>query len=271
MEPCLVYPKKPSEELVEALRQAGVGWVGVGLVEELADSSYGEGFSVCLVELDAEGAFGFCRALRAHEFFDLPLLVVAECDRLFELITRTELFDDFVCRPLRSAELVSRIEILAKKAAPEESSRVIVYGPLALNTETYQAAIGGRPLDLTYMEYELLRFFASNPGKVFRRETLLNRVWGYDYYGGARTVDVHVRRLRAKLGEEHAHLIQTVRSVGYRFGQARWSIPDTTPGRGELPAASGSDVFTQRGSESTERRPSDREKAAPSTRRARRR
>lgn len=271
MEPCLVYPKKPSEELIEALRRAGVGWVGVGLVEEVAESSYGEGLSVCLVELDAEGAFGFCRALRAHEFVDLPLLVVAESDRLFELITRTELFDDFVCRPLRSTELASRIEILAKKAAPEESSRVIVYGPLALNTETYQAAIGGRPLDLTYMEYELLRFFASNPGKVFRRETLLNRVWGYDYYGGARTVDVHVRRLRAKLGEEHAHLIQTVRSVGYRFGQARWSIPDGTPGGSELPTArSGSGVVSERGSESRERGRFDREKAVPSSRRPRR-
>ena len=75
------------------------------------------------------------------------------------------------------------------------------------------------------MEYELLKFLAQNPGKVFTREMLLNRVWGYEYYGGARTVDVHVRRLRAKLGEEHAGLIQTVRSVGYRFGQSRWGGP----------------------------------------------
>ena len=71
------------------------------------------------------------------------------------------------------------------------------------------------------MEYELLRFLASNPGRVFNRETLLSRVWGYEYYGGARTVDVHIRRLRTKLGEEHAHLIQTVRSVGYKLGQSR--------------------------------------------------
>jgi DNA-binding winged helix-turn-helix (wHTH) protein len=91
-----------------------------------------------------------------------------------------------------------------------------------LNLETYQAAVSGRVLDLTYMEYELLRFLAGHPAKVFTRETLLSRVWGYEYYGGARTVDVHIRRLRAKLGEEHAHLIQTVRSVGYRFGQVAW-------------------------------------------------
>jgi DNA-binding response OmpR family regulator len=92
-----------------------------------------------------------------------------------------------------------------------------------LNLETYQAAVAGKALDLTYMEYELLRFLAARPGKVFTRETLLSRVWGYEYYGGARTVDVHVRRLRAKLGEEHAHLIETVRSVGYRFGHGTWA------------------------------------------------
>ncbi len=99
---------------------------------------------------------------------------------------------------------------------------MIEYGPLTLNLETYQAQISGHPLDLTYMEYELLKFLASHPGKVFTREVLLNRVWGYEYYGGARTVDVHVRRLRAKLGEEHSHMIQTLRSVGYKLGQSRW-------------------------------------------------
>ena len=94
-----------------------------------------------------------------------------------------------------------------------------------INLETYQASIHARALDLTYMEYELLRFLATNPNRVFTRETLLNRVWGYEYYGGARTVDVHVRRLRAKLGEENAYLIQTVRSVGYKFGTAGpWSV-----------------------------------------------
>jgi DNA-binding response OmpR family regulator len=102
---------------------------------------------------------------------------------------------------------------------------MVEYSGLALNLETYQASIMGRPLYLTYMENELLKFLAQHPGKVFTREMLLSRVWGYEYYGGARTVDVHIRRLRAKLGEEHANLIQTVRSVGYRFGQSRWGTP----------------------------------------------
>ena len=81
---------------------------------------------------------------------------------------------------------------------------------------------GEERINLTPLEFDLLHALASRPQQVFTREMLLNRVWGYEYYGGARTVDVHVRRLRAKLGEEHAGLIQTVRSVGYRFGQSRW-------------------------------------------------
>jgi DNA-binding response OmpR family regulator len=89
---------------------------------------------------------------------------------------------------------------------------------LELDLATYQAKVGDRSLDLTYMEYELLSFFVRHPGRVWSREQLLSRVWGYDYFGGARTVDVHVRRLRAKLGEERAGWITTVRSVGYRFG-----------------------------------------------------
>ena len=93
---------------------------------------------------------------------------------------------------------------------------MIRLGALALDTETYRVTANGRSLDLTFKEFELLRFLASSPGRVFTRPTLLREVWGYDFYGGTRTVDVHVRRLRAKLGPEHEHLIETVRSVGYR-------------------------------------------------------
>ena len=117
---------------------------------------------------------------------------------------------------------MARLQHLFWRTGQSMRPDIIEYGPLMLNLETYQAAVAGRVLDLTYMEYELLRFLAGHPAKVFTRETLLSRVWGYEYYGGARTVDVHIRRLRAKLGEEHAHLIQTVRSVGYRFGQVAW-------------------------------------------------
>jgi DNA-binding response OmpR family regulator len=125
--------------------------------------------------------------------------------------------------PFHPRELEARLRHVFAHTATSAKPDTVDYGGLVLNLETYQASIDGHPLDLTYMEYELLKFLTQNPGKVFTREILLSRVWGYDYYGGARTVDVHIRRLRAKLGEEHANLIQTVRSVGYRFGQSRWS------------------------------------------------
>jgi DNA-binding response OmpR family regulator len=167
-------------------------------------------------------AMSLCRHLRRREE-PVPLLLIVARHEVAELKLRNDLFDDFCVAPLHPGELPARVEHLFWRTGQPVDQEVIEHGPLVLNLETYQAGIGGRALDLTYMEYQLLRFLATHPGKVFTRETLLNRVWGYEYYGGARTVDVHVRRLRAKLGEEHAHLIQTVRSVGYRLGQANWS------------------------------------------------
>ena len=90
-----------------------------------------------------------------------------------------------------------------------------------MNTDTYQVLVTGRILDLTYKEFELLRFLVQRPTRVFTRTELLSQVWGYNFYGGTRTVDVHVRRLRAKLGPEHEGLIQTVRGVGYRAAEPR--------------------------------------------------
>ena len=99
----------------------------------------------------------------------------------------------------------------------ETAGGVVNAGGLIIDEAAYHASLNGTPLDLTYTEFELLKYLAQHPGRVFTREMLLSDVWGYDYYGGTRTVDVHVRRLRAKLGVEHEALIGTVRNVGYRF------------------------------------------------------
>jgi DNA-binding response OmpR family regulator len=120
-------------------------------------------------------------------------------------------------RPFSAAELGARIRRARASTGVRDDEEMIRLGTLELNLATYQVTIGGRPVDFTYMEYELLKYFVLNPNRVFSREALLSAVWGYDYYGGARTVDVHVRRLRAKLGQEHASRIRTVRGVGYRF------------------------------------------------------
>jgi len=179
--------------------------------------------SVAAVLVDATSgavadAMAACKALRRLEGGFEPIVVAVLPSQLEELALRDELFDDLLVAPWSAGELAVRLRHLAAVRGTPSGAETIEHGGLTINLETYQAAIAGRALDLTYMEYELLRFFAINPGRVLTRETLLSRVWGYEYYGGARTVDVHVRRLRAKLGEEHASLIHTVRSVGYRFG-----------------------------------------------------
>ena len=226
MGPLLLFPDPPPPELAQALDLAGHAWKGVGSPDAAAAEEPDGGWSGAIVSADEqpEAAFALCRALRKRDVPLEPLLLLVTGAQLGELNLRDDLYDDFCLAPVRQPELVARLKHLFWRSGRGTRPDLVEYGPLVLNLETYQAAISGRPLDLTYMEYELLKFLSSNPGKVFTRETLLSRVWGYDYYGGARTVDVHVRRLRAKLSEEHAPLIQTVRSVGYRFGEARWSV-----------------------------------------------
>ncbi len=162
-----------------------------------------------------------CRSIRKLETPGPPILLLIERHQVKELALRESLFDVFSVSPFDREELAMRMRHLLIRFQLGDVRSTISYGPLTLDVDTYQATLESEPLDLTYMEYELLKFLASHPGKVFSRETLLSRVWGYEYYGGARTVDVHIRRLRAKLGEAHEQLIQTVRSVGYRFGNAR--------------------------------------------------
>lgn len=104
-----------------------------------------------------------------------------------------------------------------QKDAPTDSEGIIRSGELVVDTRSYIASIKGQPINLAYKEFELLKYLAQHPNRVFTRVQLLQEVWGYDYYGGTRTVDVHIRRLRAKLGGEYEHMIGTVRNVGYRF------------------------------------------------------
>ncbi len=214
----LVFPDPPPPELVRTLDLGGYAWKAVGSAHEPEGRWLG---AVVAVGENPEEAFGFCRTLKRRGA-DIPVLLLISGALLDELEMRDDLYTDFCLMPFHQRELEARLSHLVRQSGASLRPELIEYGPLVLNAETYQAAITGRPLDLTYMEYELLKFLAGSPGKVFTRETLLSRVWGYDYYGGARTVDVHVRRLRAKLGEEHAGLITTVRSVGYRFGLSRW-------------------------------------------------
>jgi len=169
---------------------------------------------------DLAGARDLCRLIRTTGA-GVPVLVIVTEGGL-AVVSHDWGIDDVVLHTCGPAELEARIKlaigrIAAEREAADPEAHVIRTGEVLVDEATYTAKIGGRPLDLTFKEFELLKFLAQHPGRVFTREQLLQEVWGYDYFGGTRTVDVHVRRLRAKLGPENETLIGTVRNVGYRF------------------------------------------------------
>src|SRR5688500_8394890 len=221
-----MFPDPAPPEVAQAADLGGYPWKPVNTVEDANTAEPDDGWAGAIVCAYSQpsAAFALCRAIRKREQPLQPVVLVVDHRQLADLDLREDLFDDLIVLPLRPGELAARLKLAFWRVGRGTRPELVEYGPLVLNLETYQAAVSGKPLDLTYMEYELLKFLATHPGKVFTREVLLSRVWGYEYYGGARTVDVHIRRLRAKLGEEHAHLISTVRSVGYRFGQTRWGM-----------------------------------------------
>ncbi len=148
----------------------------------------------------------------------VPIIVLTSLDTASRLNGRLDA-DDFIVEPWNPAELVARSRRLLGRSGGDPADQ-ISHGDLVIDTARCEVAIAGRPVLLTFKEYELLRFLASNPGRVFSRDSLLNRVWGYDYFGGDRTVDVHVRRLRSKIEPPGYSFIETVRNIGYRFAKS---------------------------------------------------
>jgi len=162
-------------------------------------------------------AMKLCHAVkRDRTLKDLPLVL---------LVTETQLgrvdfswgVEDYLTLPVSVKRLVERIKFLMWRLNKIELKNGLKLGNLAIDFERYEVHVNGQLIDLTYKEFELLKFLATHPGRVFSREILLDKVWGYDYYGGTRTVDVHIRRLRSKIETGPAAYIQTVRNVGYKF------------------------------------------------------
>jgi len=211
-----VYPSSPTQSLVAALVAAGYQPVPIDAVSDLDRAPEG-GWSAALVEVRED--FGGCLSVAGKITDEHAIAVLLVVDRTMtpDLSGMTG-FTDFMLSPVDRVELRVRLARMHTSTLPVADHELLAFRDLQLNTATYQATIGSRPIDLTFMEYELLRFLVENPGRVWRREQILARVWGYDYFGGSRTVDVHIRRLRAKLGEERSSWISTVRSVGYRLG-----------------------------------------------------
>ena len=148
---------------------------------------------------------------------DLPalLLLIVNEEELPSLQFPTTVASDFVMHGASVAECTARVKRLMTSQEEPASLDCISVDGLVINLATYQVTINGEPIDFTYLEYALLSFLAKHPGRTFSRDALLQRVWGFDYYGGSRTVDVHVRRIRSKLGPDLAERLETVRGVGY--------------------------------------------------------
>jgi DNA-binding response OmpR family regulator len=183
-----------------------------------------------------------CRLIRASGP-DAPLIALVRETGLASVAVDW-CVDDFILNTAGPAELAARLSMAVGRRELETATAqdVIRVGDLTIDSHSYQAKLSGDYLALTYKEFELLKFLAQQPGRVFSRDQLLREVWGYDYFGGTRTVDVHVRRLRAKLGPRHEMMIGTVRQVGYKFVGSRAYHADSTDDQ-SLPSPS--DLWAQ--------------------------
>ncbi|MBI4285970.1 MAG: response regulator transcription factor [Chloroflexi bacterium] len=153
---------------------------------------------------------------RIKQETSLPVIAIVPEQVLTSINGHLDTTDDFIIKPGHTRELELRIKRLLPKGNGKDSER-IQCGDLLIDLATYNVTVAGKLVELTFKEYELLKFLASHPGRVFTRQSLLDQVWGYDYFGGDRTVDVHVTRLRNKLEDPTHTFIETVRNIGYRF------------------------------------------------------
>ncbi|WP_314688715.1 response regulator transcription factor [uncultured Bifidobacterium sp.] len=203
---------------------------------------------------DLATAKTLCRLIHASGLSTPIVLILTEGG--FTVVNSSWGIADVIVSSASPAEVEGRLRLVSERgnapvapsasgsedAAPAPEDGQIRSGDLVVDTNGYTASLHGQPIDLAFKEFELLKYLVQHPGRVFTRAQLLQEVWGYDYYGGTRTVDVHIRRLRAKLGGEYEHLIGTVRNVGYRFdppnderdaGAARASAARSSAGRAE--------------------------------------
>jgi len=157
-----------------------------------------------------------CRALKLERRLPLVALVSKNAFAAYAGELKTLLCDDFILEPYDRQELLLRITKLIGEEKHAGDQQLVI-GDLVINLTQAEVFLSGRAVELTFREYELLRFLASHPGRMYSRDALLNSVWGYDYFGGDRTVDVHIRRLRSKIEDAEHNFIDTVRNMGYRF------------------------------------------------------
>jgi DNA-binding response OmpR family regulator len=185
-----------------------------GAIEQIAGQSLG----VMLLDTDEAtiGSEAWEQAQRIRQERQIPLIAIVSREKLNGLDSSTSI-DDFVIAPWETTEVIARIKRILRQKESIDSEEMLRCNDLVIDLSKYEVSLGGKPIILTFKEYQLLKFLASNRGKVFTREALLNKVWGWDYYGGDRTVDVHIRRLRSKIEDKEHSFIETIRNIGYKF------------------------------------------------------
>jgi two-component system alkaline phosphatase synthesis response regulator PhoP len=203
-------------KLSSELAQRGFDCLIVPHNDEAIEQIAGQSLGVMLLDTD-EATFGseaWELARRIRQDMNIPLIALMSREKLNGLDSS---IDDFVVKPWEANEVTARIKRILRQKGSIDSEDIIRCGDLVIDLDKYEVSLGSKLILLTFREYQLLKFLASNKGKVFTREDLLNKVWGWDYYGGDRTVDVHIRRLRSKIEDPTHTFIETVRNIGYRL------------------------------------------------------
>jgi two-component system alkaline phosphatase synthesis response regulator PhoP len=209
---------KELAELNEELARNGFACSIVPYNDGILDRISTRSPDLVLAEMDgyipADRMTEIIREIKLRDFRPIIALVSEE---MLDSLDSDDSIDDFINRPFDSRELILRIKRLLKKEGKSNSGGIIKCDGLVIDLASCEVTVESRKVELTFKEYELLRFLAGNPGHVFTRNTLLDEIWGIDYFGGDRTVDVHVRRLRSKIEDSGHVYIETVRNIGYRF------------------------------------------------------
>ncbi|TAL39394.1 MAG: response regulator transcription factor [Spirochaetes bacterium] len=193
------------------------------------DAVRGEELSLLAIDVDifeSVDLFQFYLSKIRKKVLDMPVMLVLRVSHL-EVVNLDWFFDDFVLYPFRKGELNARLKQLLWEKKLQLDENHISIGNLRINLAEYSVYLNNEKLHFTYKEFEVLRLLIQNPGVVFSRKDLLGRLWGVEYIGGTRTVDVHIRRLRSKLGDEFNTIIETVRNVGYRCRMSAESAKST--------------------------------------------
>ena len=217
----LIIAKEPGiqEEVRKSFSHNGFVFSTASISDELLEQVADESPVLVLADVNVpavdSGIFEVIRRIKKE--MNLPVIALIAGEMLNSEPMRQGAVDDFVVKPYHPRELVLRVKRVLHLMERKNDTECIVCGDLLIDSSRCEVTLSGRVIVLTFMEYELLRFLAGNKGRVFTRDAILNKVWGYDYYGGDRTVDVHIRRLRSKIEDMSHTFIETVRNIGYRF------------------------------------------------------